>query len=148
MDCLDQRALPMSIVLQSEYFRSRLKHDLLLRELIIADITYQDCKCRTQQSTRLRRPYKIVRARNETYNQRLKHFSVLIQRFRHWIGKHAFCFRAVSNLPQPMIQNRHNLFSLQKFINNRHHYDNFRTSQNLCTVFCPISSSLAWIEFF
>lgn len=54
---------------------------------------------------------KIVRARHETVNRRLKQFNALHRTFRHNVSRrHSSVFRAVANITQLMIENNEPLF--------------------------------------
>ena len=53
---------------------------------------------------------KVIMARHETVNRRMKEFAVLGQRFRHALHKHPMCFHACLHLTQLMIEHGHPLF--------------------------------------
>ena len=53
-----------------------------------------------------------VKARQESFNKRLKVFRVLAERFRHRdIGKHKICFEAVAVICQYQLDNNEPLFT-------------------------------------
>ncbi len=87
-------------------FRSGLKRMLRVNERVVADKGYTDEKCVTprQLSSARRSFYALLRARHETVNERLKHFTVLRERFRHDRAKHSICFHAVANVVQVMMR--------------------------------------------
>ncbi len=60
--------------------------------------------------------YADLRARHETVNRRFKQFAVLSNRFRHDKSSHSFCFHAIANVTQ-LIMDTHPLFSstIKKF---------------------------------
>ncbi len=55
---------------------------------------------------------KIIMARHETINRRLKIFGVLSNRFRHDLRLHPKCFHAVANLVQISIENGESLYNI------------------------------------
>jgi hypothetical protein len=55
---------------------------------------------------------KVVMARHETVNSRLKEFAVLDEAFHHNINYHGRCFIAVANVVQLRIENGSPLFSV------------------------------------
>jgi hypothetical protein len=56
--------------------------------------------------------HKLIMARHETVNRRLKQFGVLGQVFRHKLQLHPRCFKAVINLTELMIENGEPLFDV------------------------------------
>ena len=57
------------------------------------------------------RLFSIVRARHETLNKGMKQVRVLNDWFRHSIALHSFCFDAVANITQAIIQGGEPLFT-------------------------------------
>lgn len=55
---------------------------------------------------------KVILARHETLNRRLKQFGCLQQRFRHALSLHPLYFRSVVNLTQLMFEHGETLFSV------------------------------------
>ena len=58
-------------------YRSRLKHDLLEGEMIVADQAYPDETYSGSQTTNGTANFAFVRARHEATNKRFKQFNVL-----------------------------------------------------------------------
>lgn len=87
-------------------FRIDLKNKLNEDELIIADRTYRDPKCKNPYNTSLLFAHTAgsFRAQHEAVNGRLKSFNVLFNEFRHCITKHGMCFYAVANLCQMALE--------------------------------------------
>ena len=55
----------------------------------------------------------IARARHETVNGRLNFFAVLTKPFRHDLGKHSACFRAVAVITQLILKNGSPVFQVE-----------------------------------
>ena len=86
-------------------------------EKTISDNTYTDEKYfiiprQYPRNSIKHRTIKEILARHETVNRRFKQFGVLSQRFRHHISLHPYCFNAVANIVQVMIDSGENLFQL------------------------------------
>lgn len=92
-------------------FNSNLRHQLLLKEKVVADKGYSGRKI-CPNSPRNRRLHKRIRARHEAVNGMLKSFGVLRMKFRGNLGKHSKCFRAVVALTQLRIELEKGVFSL------------------------------------
>lgn len=95
-------------------FRLGLKAALACGEKVIADGGYRDEKCVLGDDVDCdqRAILSTVRARQETVNGRFKQLFILGHRFRHNISMHSFCFHAVANVTQLMIENGEPLFSV------------------------------------
>lgn len=83
-------------------FRSSLKGSLDRDERVIADKGYRDSSCYTPPGfdDPNRKLCADLRARHETVNKRFKQFRVLLSRFRHDKALHSYCFHAVANVTQ------------------------------------------------
>ena len=83
-------------------FREGLKTNLRVDKLVISVNGYTDVQC--IQSPRAHHPshkiLRLIRARHEIMNKRLKQFRVLEQRFRHGKSLHHYCFFAVLQITQ------------------------------------------------
>lgn len=89
-------------------FRHRLKGLLGPTELVEADATYRDSKCRLPGSfvsVADRRASRRARGRHEQINGRIKIFKVLKTEFRHDIHDHQTCFFACAVLTQLSFNN-------------------------------------------
>jgi hypothetical protein len=53
-----------------------------------------------------------AKARQETFNKRIKIFKILDERFRHSVKKHKAVFEAVCALVQYEMENGHPLFTI------------------------------------
>lgn len=84
-------------------FRADMKHALDPHEKVIADRGYIDESCNYPPGGEHSRLFSLVRARHETVNKRFKQFGVLSSRFRHHRRLHSFCFHAIANLTQLMM---------------------------------------------
>ena len=87
-------------------FRSGIKKNLMEDEFCIAKDGYNDTRCihPPGESCHRNTVYHRIRARHETINKRLKHFSVLKQRFQHSIPFHRACFHAIANTTCIMLE--------------------------------------------
>jgi len=89
-------------------FRCKLKGLLLANELVEADGTCRDPKCRIAQDRYVsgtdRRARGKARARHETINKFFKQFGSMKQFFRHPLHKHKVCFNATVVLVQLAIR--------------------------------------------
>ena len=82
-------------------------------EKAVADKTYRDVHfINPLDDPNSRALQKVIMARHETVNKRLKQFRVLQNCFRHELDKHQMCFYAVSNLTQLMIMNGEPLYEV------------------------------------
>jgi hypothetical protein len=82
---------------------------------VVADSIYKDPVCaikNPQDTADVRRFKRRARARHETFNGRLKNFSVLSEMFRHGHKKHKCVFEAVCVITQYEIENGHPLFDV------------------------------------
>jgi hypothetical protein len=83
---------------------------------VIADQGYPDepqCSIRNPFDTpEVKLLKKRAKARHETFNGRLKFFSILEVRFRHGVRKHKAVFEAVCVLVQYELENGHPLFEV------------------------------------
>ena len=84
-------------------FRRGMKTVLDDCERVIADMGYSDDMCITPDT--LLSPvspklHRLLRARHETVNKRLKQFAVLRSSFRHDLSFHGVCFHAIANITQ------------------------------------------------
>eukprot|EP00171_Calliarthron_tuberculosum_P005219 IDg5219t1 len=86
-------------------FRLDLKHALLPGERIITDGGYGDERCASPNKITVegRGLASEIRARHETVNACFKKFNVLRVMFRHERSKHSYCFHAVANITQLMM---------------------------------------------
>jgi hypothetical protein len=50
--------------------------------------------------------------RHETINHRIRHFNILVNRFRHDLQLHPICFHSCVNLTQLMIENGEELYQV------------------------------------
>ena len=87
-------------------------------EMTLADRGYNDPKFFVNPNyyPHSTRQQKIVMARHETVNSRLKQFGVLRASFRHHLDLHGPCFHAAANLIQLGITNGSPLFSVQSLL--------------------------------
>ena len=87
-------------------FQLNLRNELGYFEKVVADNGYKDPKCLTPNklTEECKRLGSLIRARHESLNGRFKNFSVLRQMFRHSRLLHAYCFHAVANATQIMLQ--------------------------------------------
>lgn len=90
-------------------FRRGMKDALAPDERVVADKGYAgEISCYTPLSFDFTHASSstcaALRARHETVNRRLKQFGVLSQRFRHHRSLHSFCFHAVANITQIMME--------------------------------------------
>lgn len=91
-----------------------MKKNLAWSEMVVTDNGYQDYSCLTKDkildddSVLHRR----IRARHETVNSSIENFGVLERRFRHDISLHSFCFHAVINIQQLLLENGDPLFDV------------------------------------
>jgi hypothetical protein len=97
--------------------RQKYTYSIRLDEMTLADDTYKDGDYFIYPS---RYPatvvqQKLIMARHETVNARLKQFGVLNQCFRHCIDKHRICFHAVVNITQLTIEHGNPLFSIKPY---------------------------------
>jgi hypothetical protein len=56
-----------------------------------------------------------VRLRHETFNERLKNFRCLDEKFRHSVTKHSSCFRAICVLTQLAIESGEEIFDAREY---------------------------------
>ena len=87
-------------------FRSGMKKALLPGERVIADRGYNDdhCAIPSRLTPQGRAIAAELRARHETCNGRFKTWRILSERFRHHRSKHSFCFHAIANITQLLIE--------------------------------------------
>lgn len=92
-------------------FNGTLKNRLLPGEKVLADRGYTSNSCvyRIPKSEGLS---ASLLARHESLNRRLKNFNVLSSRFRHNVSLHSYCFHAIANLTQLMIEDCEPLFEV------------------------------------
>ena len=96
-------------------FKLVLKTRLLPHKNVVADGGYTDERCRKTGSTpELTEFFSLVRARHQTANRRLKQFLVLSNRFRHKLALHLFCFHAIVNITQLIIESGEPLFHVSQ----------------------------------
>lgn len=97
----------------NKIFQTDMKKALSDDEFVIADKGYTDSKCiNTVSSSTGSHMHRIVRARHETVNARLKNFNVIYHSFRHDISKHWACFHAVAQITAIMIDTTNPLFEI------------------------------------
>lgn len=86
-------------------FQQGLKPLLKRNEFVIADSGYPDTRCihLPSESDPTYRAVARIRARHEIANKRLKHFSVLKNKFRHSLDLHGDCFFAVLNITHVLL---------------------------------------------
>lgn len=93
-------------------FKNYLAKRLAINERIVADKGYKNDRCFYNIPNHPESFSSRIRARHETVNRRLKHFSVLGSMFRHDISLHSACFHAALNLTQLMISHSEPLFQI------------------------------------
>ncbi|KAH9095723.1 hypothetical protein LEN26_017765 [Aphanomyces euteiches] len=94
--------------------RSAYTQAVLPGELTCADLGYSDSAFfyTPRYHPESSRRQKLIMARHETINGRLKLFSVLKQVFRHRVDLHLSCFYAVVNVVQTALENESPLYSI------------------------------------
>lgn len=94
-------------------YRDQLKRRLLPTEKVIADNGYRDPTALLQsEAGEFESFHRMVRARHEGVNGRLKRFKILTTPFRHGRDLHAMCFYAVANVTNLTITFEEPLFPL------------------------------------
>ena len=101
------RPFPAGSYMDLSVFRLGLRRVLRKGEKVVADDGYKEDRC-VRSVLRVRGQcdrniHRIIRARDETCNRRLKQFAVLGSTFLHSLRRHGLCFRAVANLIQILI---------------------------------------------
>lgn len=81
-------------------------------EKTLADKGYKDTRYFILKNNENSHLHKLIMARHETVNKRIRQFFVLKYTFRHNLKKHPIVFHAVLNLTQLMIENGEPLFSI------------------------------------
>ena len=87
-------------------FRNGLKKLLRKEEFVITDAGYTDERCIQPPGVHHQNHglMATIRARHEIFNKRLKQFDVLKHKLGHDISLHRYCFFAVLNVTQMMMQ--------------------------------------------
>lgn len=95
-------------------FRKYLKLKLRRGEQLIAYGGYQDDECVLFENVAFpeQKLFKMIRARHEIINCRMKKFNVLHQTFRHRISMQGTVFFSVANVIQVSIANHEPMFSV------------------------------------
>ena len=93
-------------------FQRRLQHHLRPGERALTDKGCKSNRRKWRLNGASPRFASLVRARHETVNRRLKQFRVLGSRYKRSLRKRAFCFHAVANLTQLMMENGEPLFEI------------------------------------
>lgn len=105
---------PCGLFPDLKIFNSRLQKKLLANEVVLCDKGYRGRNCKNyipeDPSSHMS---AVLLARHETVNRRLKIFNVLGQKFRHRPDLHSFCFHAVLNLTQLMLEDSNPLFDIK-----------------------------------
>lgn len=114
-NCMGARGpFPCGSYADPRIFRSEMKQCLQPNERVIADRGYPDdcCITPTNVESSKREEFYRIRACQETASRRLKQFCVLGYRFRPNVRLHSFCFHAVANLTQLMVELEEPLFRI------------------------------------
>lgn len=95
-------------------FQLTLLNILFENETVIGDNGYVHPRCITpdvvsEENTEI---FKILRARHENVNERLKNFNVIRHIFRHHLSMHGYVFHAVAQLTALMMNTTDPLFSV------------------------------------
>lgn len=95
-------------------FKEKMVHHLQHKELIVGDNGYIHSKCITpgDVSEGKREIHKLLRARHETVNERLKNFNIIKHIFRHHVSLHSLVFHSVANLTFLLIDHGDDLFEV------------------------------------
>lgn len=101
-------------------FKLHLKQMLLPWEMVEVDAGYKGCPyhCSNKMDQFDEQHGKekgVVRARQETANERFKNFNILHDTFRHDISKHKEVFHAVAAISQLSIRTESPLFQIEKY---------------------------------
>ena len=94
--------------------RSRYTQAVRLGELTVADKGYRDDNyfITPLSDPTSRRKQKLIMARHETINSRMKSFKILSTTYRHDLSLHPKCFMAIANIVHLMTINGHPLFEI------------------------------------
>jgi len=100
-------------------FRRSLKQCLLWNEKVIADKGYRgepQVWLPSEGSAGQIEAHRLIRARHESFNKRLKQWGCLKQVWRHELSHHHLVFNAVALLTQLSIDNGEKLFYINSNI--------------------------------
>lgn len=95
-------------------FKNHMLNCLTENEHVVADDGYINKRCVNfhhvdENSQGL---HKLIRARHEAVNERLKNFNVIRHIFRHSLDKHGYCFHAVGQITALMLMNTNPMFKV------------------------------------
>ena len=98
-------------------FRSALKAKIPKGKLVIADLGYRGEKKiiavpNSHDVAEVRDFKGRARARQESFNKKIKNYKVLSEKFRHGVEKHQMCFQACVVLAQYQLENGSPLFDV------------------------------------
>lgn len=95
-----------------DIFENRLKTNLDSMEVVLADKGYRYERCQIQVEEFGTARSLALRARHETFIQKLNSFSALSECFKHPLPKHVFCFHAASSVCEISVHNGIPLFDI------------------------------------
>jgi len=98
-------------------FRSALKGKIPKGKLVVADLGYRGEKGivaipNSHDTWEVQEFKGRARARQESFNKKIKNYKVLTEKFRHGVEKHKMCFEACCVLGQYQLENGSPLFEV------------------------------------